>query len=162
LKKTKQKDMDDIKKAIAAIDARKKGMRASFVRGGQTGMVQTNVKKYPKKNSIKDYIYPGIKNQIKANNKHIDIVFIHGLIASYYIVEEDAEYIHRLDSKKEYNENISYFRTSIGKSEKDKFVKKLEKRNKGYVFLDMVSPKTDPVMRVIVDSSDKELIGNKY
>ena len=30
-----QKDMDDIKKAIAAIDARKKGMRASFVRGGQ-------------------------------------------------------------------------------------------------------------------------------
>jgi len=157
-----QKDMDDIKKAIAAIDAKKKGLRASFVRGGQTGMVQTNLKKYPKKNSVKDYVYPGIKNQIKANNKHIDIVFIHGLISSYYIVEEDAELIHNLDNKKEYVENISYFRTSIGKSEKDKFVKKLQERNKGYIFLDMIFPKTDPIMRVVVDSSDSKLIGTKY
>lgn len=154
--------MDDIKKAIAAIDAKKKGLRASFVRGGQTGMVQTNLKKYPKKNSVKDYVYPGIKNQIKAKSKHIDIVFIHGLIASYYIVEEDAEYIHKLDNKKEYVENLSYLRTSIGKSEKEKFIIKLEDNNKGYVFLDMVLPKTDPIMRVIVNSSDKELIGNKY
>tara|TARA_Y100000385_G_C12707700_1_gene473235 strand:- start:60 stop:539 length:480 start_codon:yes stop_codon:yes gene_type:complete len=157
-----QKDMDDIKKAIAAIDAKKKGLRASFVRGGQTGMVQTNLKKYPKKNSVKDYVYPGIKNQIKANNKHIDIVFIHGLTSSYYIVEEDAEFIHNLDNKKEYVENISYFRTSIGKSEKDKFIKKLQERNKGYVFLDMIFPKTDPIMRVVVDSSDSKLIGTKY
>ena len=158
-----KKDLDDVKKAIAAIDARKKGMRASFVRGGQTGMVQTNLKKYPKKNYVKDYVYPGIKNQIKANNKHIDIVFIHGLTSSYYVVEEDAEYIHKLDSTKEYVENVSYFRTSIGKGEKDKFIKKLKKRNKGYVFLDMVLPKTDPIMRVIVDSSDKNLIGpHKY
>ena len=157
-----QKDMDDIKKAIAAIDARKKGFRASFVRGGQTGMVQTNLKKYPKKNSVKDYVYPGIKNQIKANNKHIDIVFIHGLISSYYIVEEDAELIHNLDNKKDYVENISYFRTSIGKSEKDKFIKKLQERNKGYIFLDMIFPKTDPIMRVVVDSSDSKLIGTKY
>ena len=157
-----QKDMDDIKKAIAAIDAKKKGLRASFVRGGQTGMVQTNLKKYPKKNSVKDYVYPGIKNQIKANNKHIDIVFIHGLTSSYYIVEEDAEFIHNLDNKKEYVENISYFRTSIGKSEKDKFIKKLQERNKGYVFLDMIFPKTDPIMRVVVDSLDSKLIGTKY
>ncbi|MDB4156406.1 hypothetical protein OAE42_02990 [Gammaproteobacteria bacterium] len=157
-----QKDMDDIKKAIAAIDAKKKGLRASFVRGGQTGMVQTNLKKYPKKNSVKDYVYPGIKNQIKANNKHIDIVFIHGLTSSYYIVEEDAEFIHNLENKKEYVENISYFRTSIGKSEKDKFVKKLQERNKGYIFLDMIFPKTDPIMRVVVDSSDSKLIGTKY
>jgi hypothetical protein len=155
-------DMDDIKKAIAAIDAKKKGLRASFVRGGQTGMVQTNLKKYPKKNSVKDYVYPGIKNQIKANNKHIDIVFIHGLTSSYYIVEEDAEFIHNLENKKEYVENISYFRTSIGKSEKDKFIKKLQERNKGYVFLDMIFPKTDPIMRVVVDSSDSKLIGTKY
>ena len=157
-----QKDMDDIKKAIAAIDAKKKGLRASFVRGGQTGMVQTNLKKYPKKNSVKDYVYPGIKNQIKANNKHIDIVFIHGLTSSYYIVEEDAEFIHNLENKKEYVENISYFRTSIGKSEKDKFIKKLQERNKGYIFLDMIFPKTDPIMRVVVDSSDSKLIGTKY
>jgi len=151
-----------LKKAIAAIDAKKKGLRASFVRGGQTGMVQTNLKKYPKKNSVKDYVYPGIKNQIKANNKHIDIVFIHGLTSSYYIVEEDAEFIHNLENKKEYVENISYFRTSIGKSEKDKFIKKLQERNKGYVFLDMIFPKTDPIMRVVVDSSDSKLIGTKY
>jgi len=157
-----QKDMDAIKKAIAAIDAKKKGLRASFVRGGQTGMVQTNLKKYPKKNSVKDYVYPGIKDQIKANNKHIDIVFIHGLTSSYYIVEEDAEFIHNLDNKKEYVENISYFRTSIGKSEKGKFIKKLQERNKGYIFLDMIFPKTDPIMRVVVDSSDSKLIGTKY
>ena len=129
-----QKDMDDIKKAIAAIDAKKKGLRASFVRGGQTGMVQTNLKKYPKKNSVKEYVYPGIKNQIKANNKHIDIVFIHGLTSSYYIVEEDAEFIHNLDNKKEYVENISYFRTSIGKSEKDKFIKNFKKEIKDIFF----------------------------
>ena len=157
-----QKDMDDVKKAIAAIDARKKGMRASFVRGGQTGMVQTNLKKYPKKNYVQDYVYPGIKNQIKANNKHIDIVFIHGLTSSYYVVEEDAEYIQKLDNTKEYVENISYFRTSIGKSEKNKFIKKLKERNKGFIFLDMIFPKTDPVMRVAVDSSDVTLIGTKY
>jgi hypothetical protein len=157
-----KKDLDDVKKAIAAIDARKKGMRASFVRGGQTGMVQTNLKKYPKKNYVKDYVYPGIKNQIKANNKHIDIVFIHGLTSSYYVVEEDAEYIHKLDSTKEYVENISYFRTSIGKSEKDKFIKKLKERNKGFIFLDMIFPKTNPIMRVAVDSSDVTLIGTKY
>lgn len=157
-----QKDMDDVKKAIAAIKAKKKNIRASIVRGGQTGMVQTNLKKYPKKNYVKDYVYPGIKNQIKANNKHIDIVFIHGLTSSYYVVEEDAEYIHKLDNTKEYVENISYFRTSIGKSEKDKFIKKLKERNKGFIFLDMIFPKTDPVMRVAVDSSDATLIGTKY
>jgi len=158
-----QKDLDDVKKAIAAIDGRKKGMRASFVRGGQTGMVQTKLKKYPKKNYVKDYVYPGIKNLVKSNYKHIDIVFIHGLTSRYYVVEEDAQFIHALDSTKEYVENISYFRTSIGKGEKDKFIKKLKKRNKGYVFLDMVLPKTDPIMRVIVDSSDKNLIGpHKY
>ena len=44
---------------------------------------------------------------------------------------------------------------------KQKKIEKLTEQNKGYVFMDMKKPITDPVMRIIVDSSDKELIGDK-
>ena len=141
--------------------ATNKAPNARFVQGGQTGMRQTNVKNYPKKKYRRDNIYPGIKNTIKAKYKHIDIVFMNGLSTRYYVAEEDAELIHKLDSKKEYRPDISYFLTSIGRNEKKKFIGKLTEQNKGYVFMDMKKPITDPVMRIIVDSSDKALIGDE-
>ena len=115
----------------------------------------------------KDPGYPGpgsrqaVKVKVKAKYKHIDIVFMNGLSTRYYVAEEDAELIHKLDSKKEYRPDISYFLTSIGRNEKKKFIGKLTEQNKGYVFMDMKKPITDPVMRIIVDSSDKELIGDE-
>ncbi len=149
--------MEDAKKNIAA----KKAPNARFVRGGQTGMVQQDLKNYSQKKIRGDHVYPGIKNTIKAKYKHIDIVFMHGLSTRYYVAEEDAELIHKLDSDKEYRENISYFLTSIPRDEKKEFIKKLAEKNKGYVFMDMKKPLTDPVMRVIIDSSDTELIGDE-
>ena len=141
--------------------AANKAPNARFVQGGKTGMVQTNIKNYPKNKYRRDNIYPGIKNTIKAKYKHIDIVFMNGLSTRYYVAEEDAELIHKLDSKKTYRSDISYFLISIGRNEKKEFVEKLTEQNKGYVFMDMKKPITDPVMRIIVDSSDKELIGDE-
>jgi hypothetical protein len=147
-----------VKKAMKDTNSR----RNPFVPGGQTGMVQQgNLKNYPKKKIRGNLVYPGIKNTIKAKYKHIDIVFMHGLSTRYYVAEEDAELIHKLDSNKDYRENISYFLTSIPRDEKKEFIKKLAGKNKGYVFMDMKKPLTDPVMRVIVDSSDPELISNE-
>ena len=157
-----KEDMDAVKKAIAAVDERKKSMRATFVRGGQTGMRQQKLKNYGSSKPNRDLIYPGIKNQVKANHKSIDIVFMHGLEKRYYIADEDAQLVHKLDSKKKFSENLSYDRTSISMNEKSKFVKLLKEKNKGYVFLDMIFPKTDPIMRVVTDSSDPSLIGDKY
>ena len=86
---------------------------------------------------------------------------MNGLSTRYYVAEEDAELIHKLDSEKTYRPDISYFLTSIGRNEKKKFIGKLTEQNKGYVFMDMKKPITDPVMRTIVDSSDKALIGDE-
>jgi len=155
--KKDREEMEAAKKNIAA----NKAPNARFVQGGQTGMRQTNVKNYPKNKYRRDNIYPGIKNTIKAKYKHIDIVFMNGLSTRYYVAEEDAELIHKLDSEKTYRQDISYFLTSIGRNEKKKFIGKLTEQNKGYVFMDMKKPITDPVMRIIVDSSDKALIGDE-
>ena len=157
-----KEDMDAVKRAIAAVDERKKSMRATFVRGGQTGLRQQKLKNYPSNSQNRDLVYPGIKNQVKANHKHIDIVFMHGLATRYYIAEEDAELVHKIDASKEYSDDLSYFRTSISIREKSRFIKLLKEANKGYVFLDMIFPKTDPIMRVVAASSDPSLIGDKY
>jgi hypothetical protein len=152
-----KKDRDELEGAKKNIAA-----NATFVRGGQTGMKQqSNLKNYPRKKTSKDLIYPNIKNEVKANHKHIDIVFMNGLGANYYIAEEDAEFIHKIDDGKKYNENISYFRTRIFKREKSRFIEILKESNKGYVFMDMIRG-TDPIMRVVVDSSDNNLIGKKF
>ena len=156
-----KEDIDEVKKAIAAIDSRKKGLRASFVGGGQTGLRQQKLKNYPIGSKQRDLIYPGIKNQVKSKHKHIDIVFMHGLGTRYYIAEEDAELIHKLDSAKKYSDGLSYFRTSISIREKSKFIRRLSEENKGYVFLDMIK-NTDPVVRVVTNSSDPNLIGDEY
>jgi len=155
--KKDREEMEAIKKNIEA----NKAPDARIFQGGGTGSVQQNLKNYPKKKFRGNHVYPGIKNTIKAKYKHIDIVFMHGLSTRYYVAEEDAELIHKLDSDKEYRENISYFLTSIRRDEKKEFTKKLVEKNKGYVFMDMKKPLTDPVMRVIVDSSDPELIGDE-
>jgi hypothetical protein len=155
--KKDREEMDDAKKNIAA----NKAPNASFVQGGDTGLRQTRINNYPQNNHRRDNIYPGIKNTIKAKYKHIDIVFMHGLSTRYYVAEEDAELIHKLDSEKTYRQDISYFLTSIGRNEKKEFIEKLTEQNKGYVFMNMKKPLTDPVKRIIVDSSDKELIGDE-
>jgi len=155
-----KKDREEMDTAVKNIAA-KKVPNARFVQGGKTGMRQTKIKNYPKKKYRRDNIYPGIKNTIKAKYKHIDIVFMNGLSTRYYVAEEDAELIHKLDSEKTYRPDVSYFLTSIGRNEKKEFIEKLTEQNKGYVFMDMKKPITDPVMRIIIDSSDKELIGDE-
>ena len=85
-----QKDMNDIKKAIAAIDAKKK-VTASFVRGGSPGLVQQRLKKYP--NSTSNI---GIKKEIKETCKmHGEDLVLMEIGAYFKIIEEDAEYFHK-------------------------------------------------------------------
>jgi len=73
------------------------------------------------------------------------------------VAEEDAEIVHKLDKDKIYHDIKSYLRTSIASKEKKVFINKLNKLNKGYAFLDKIKG-TMPVMREIVDCSDKKLI----
>ena len=100
------------------------------------------------------------KKQLKDKHKHINIVFMQGWRSEYIVAEEDAQLIHKIDKNKEYHQ-ISYFRTSIKRKEKKDFINELHKENKGYAFLDRIK-NTNPVMRIVVDSSDKKLIGEKY
>jgi hypothetical protein len=155
---------DDIRNAIKAIDAKKKAIksiRASIVRGGATGMVQqSNLKSYPKRKPKDDYIYPGIKDLIKKKHNHIDIVFIHGAGNMYFVVEEDARYIHK-KYHWEYKDQWPFDQTCFGRSKKLKYIKDLQLKNKTYAFLDII-PNTNPIIRKIIDSSDISIIGDKY
>ena len=98
--------MDDIKKAIAAIDEKKK-ITASFVRGGAPGLRQQRLKKYPKSNHK-----IGIKKEIKETCKMHgeDLVLIH-IGAFYQVIEEDATFFHKhKEFKFNYTEtNATYF-----------------------------------------------------
>jgi hypothetical protein len=131
--------------------------------GGATGKNQQKLKNYGNPPKKDDFVYPQIKKQLKDKHKHIDIVFMQGHVSSYYVAEEDAELIKKIDRTKEYNSIDAYFRTSIAPKEKERFINELKEMNKGYAFLNMIKG-TDPIIREIVDCSDKNLIrdGDKY
>ena len=129
---------------------------------GSPAKDQQRLKDYGNLSKKDDFVYPNIKKQLKDNHKHIDIVFMQGWITEYHVAEEDAELIKKLDKDKIYDDNCkSYPKTSIKFKEKKVFINKLNKLNKGYAFLDKIKG-TNPVMRKIVDCSDKNLIGDKY
>ena len=129
---------------------------------GSPAKDQQRLKDYGNRSKKDDLVYPNIKKQLKDNHKHIDIVFMQGWITEYHVAEEDAELIKKLDKDKIYDDNCkSYPKTSIKFKEKKVFINKLNKLNKGYAFLDKIKG-TNPVMRKIVDCSDKNLIGDKY
>ena len=129
---------------------------------GSPAKDQQRLKDYGNRSKKYDFVYLNIKKQLKDNHKHIDIVFMQGWITEYHVAEEDAELIKKLDKDKIYDDNCkSYPRTSIKFKEKKVFINKLNKLNKGYAFLDKIKG-TNPVMRKIVDCSDKNLIGDKY
>ena len=129
---------------------------------GSPAKDQQRLKDYGNRSKKDDFVYPDIKKQLKDKHKHIDIVFMQGWITEYHVAEEDAELIKKLDKDKIYDDNCkSYPKTSIKFKEKKVFINKLNKLNKGYAFLDKIKG-TNPVMRKIVDCSDKNLIGDKY
>tara|TARA_Y100000996_G_scaffold400661_1_gene370867 strand:- start:265 stop:753 length:489 start_codon:yes stop_codon:yes gene_type:complete len=140
--------------------ARRKNSINRPYQGGAPGLTQTRISKFGARQKKYDFVYPGIKKQLKDKHKHINIVFMQGWRSEYIVAEEDAELIHKIDKNKEYHQ-ISYFRTSIKRKEKKDFINELHKENKGYAFLDRIK-NTNPVMRIVVDSSDKKLIGEKY
>ena len=127
---------------------------------GSPGLTQTRVSNFGTRQKKSDFVYPSIKKQLKGKHKHIDVVFMQGWLSEYIVAEEDAELIHKIDKNKVYHQ-ISYFRTSINPKEKKDFINELQKANKGYAFLDRIK-NTNPVMRIVVDSSDEKLIGEKY
>ena len=61
-----KKDREEMDAAVKNLAANK-APNASFVQGGQTGMRQTNVKNYPKKNIEEIIFTPALKIPLKLN-----------------------------------------------------------------------------------------------
>jgi hypothetical protein len=158
-----QKDMDDIKKAIAAIDAKKKGIRASFVRGGATGLrQQRNIKNYPpsrKGESMKQ----DIKNQCCMLGEEM-VLMQFG--STFDIVDENAEYFHKNFEFKYNSGTVNFFSTGFALSAINKYKKKLIKKRIKFCIVEEVSKeKGKPIIRKVTYSSSngpslgKEFIG---
>jgi len=128
--------------------------------GGSTGLVQQKTKSYPPKRKPTEYVYPSIKKQIK-DKYDIDLVLIAGG-PGFNAFEEDAQLMNREFGHKIHDKggtapyNITTFPYMIKKS----MIKKIEEKGIKYVLLSVVDH--DNVIREIVESSDKKLIGLQF
>ena len=146
-----QKDMDDIKKAIAAIDGRKKNIRASFVRGGATGLrQQRNIKNYPSSRNSES-MKQDIKNQCNMLGEEI-VVMQFG--STFDVVDENAEYFHK-NFKFKYNAaTVNFFSTGFSLGAINKYKQKLlENRIKFCVVEEIFKEKGKPIIREVTYSS---------
>ena len=124
-----EKEQKAIREYIA-----KQSIRRPY-QGGKVGTDQQKLKNYGNRSKKDDFVYPGIKKQLKDKHKHIDIVFMQGWITEYHVAEEDAELIKKLDKDKIYDDNCkSYLKTSIKLKEKKVFINKLNEQKQGYAF----------------------------
>ena len=148
--------MDDIKKAIAAIDARKK-VTASFVRGGSPGLVQQKLKKYL--NSASNI---GIKKEIKETCKmHGEDLVLIEIGAYFKLIEEDAEYFHKEFLFKYTETREDYFVTGFPSALIDSYKEKLiNKKIKFCIVEEIFKKKGENIIRkVTFSSSDKSSLG---
>ena len=107
-----------------------------------------------------EYIYPFIKEQIKKKY-NVDLVMSAGGLG-FNAVEEDAELMNR-----EFGHKISdkggkspYPITIYPYKHIDKLVQEIEEKNLKYAILSVVDH--DNVIREVVLSSEKELIGEQF
>ena len=114
----------------------KKTPPIKILRGGSTGLVQQNLKSYPKKpkKPKEEYVYIFIKDTLKK----------------------------KFGSKKptDYDGRMPYILTWIHEFKIKSMIKEFQKENIKYAILDIV-PNTDPVMRKVTASSDPSTIGFK-
>ena len=156
-----QKDTDDIKKAIAAIDGRKKSIRASFVRGGATGLrQQRNIKNYPpsrKGESMKQ----DIKNQCCMLGEKM-VLMEFG--STYDIVDENAEYFHREFGFKYSPLTTNFFSTGFPSRFIDKYKKEFTKRKINFCIVEEVFKKKGKaiIREVTYSSSNGPSLGRQF
>ena len=101
------------------IEKNKKNIRASFVRGGATGLIQQrNIKKYPSSRKHKS-MKQDIKNQCNMWGEEM-VVMQFG--STFDIVDENAEYFHKNFNFKYNPTTTNFFSTgfSLGSIEKYK------------------------------------------
>ena len=159
-----QKDMDDVKKAIAAIDAKKKNIRAKIYSGGSTGLVQQKGRIRKNNPEQKTGIIKHIKDTLKSLYK-IDLVIIE---VGYYmnIIEEDAQYFHKEFEFKIHDRggNSSYevagFPLDDSKTNMEKYKKILLERDISFCFVEQTEVTTNKVTREVTFSShNKSALG---
>ena len=131
-----------------------------FVQGGSTGLVQQKVKSYPQKRKPTEYYYIDVKDTIKSKSD-IELVLIAGGI-NFHTFEEDArlmnkEFGHKIHDQGGY---APYNMTSFRKSLREVMIRKIKSRDIKYALVDIVD--SQKMIREIVDSSDKDLIGLKF
>ena len=128
--------------------------------GGSTGLVQQKTKSYPTKKKPTEYVYLSIKKQIK-DKYDIDLVLIAGGIG-FSAFEEDAELMNKEFDHKIHDQggNAPYNMTTFRYMVKKPVIKKIEEKGIKYVLLSVVDH--DNVIREIVESSDKKLIGLQF
>lgn len=142
-----QEDTDNIKKAIAAIDARKESLKpfrksshnkyvkSPIVPGGDTGMRQQgNIKNYPSSRKYES-MKQGIKNE--CNMLGEDIVIMQ-FGSTFDIVDENAEYFHKEFDFKYNPVTVNFFSTGFSVHSIDKYKKKLLKRNINFCIVEEV------------------------
>ena len=156
-----QKDSDDIKKAIAAIDGRKKNIRASFVRGGATGLrQQRNIKNYPSSRRS-DSMKQDIKNQCNMLGEEM-VIMQFG--STFDIVDENAEYFHK-NFKFKYNPaTVNFFSCGFALGAINKYKEKLlEKGIKFCIIEEVFKKKGKSIIReVTYSSSNGPSLGRQF
>ncbi|MDC1149936.1 hypothetical protein OAT47_00430 [Gammaproteobacteria bacterium] len=171
-----QKDTDDIKKAIAAIDARKnnkkspnkpfrnKSIKSPIVQGGSTGLrQQSNVRNFSKSKNT-SYIFQDIKVTLKEMYK-VDIVFIQGG-RFFHAIEEDADFVEsHLGWRKHDRGGTQPWLACSGMATKrmeEFLIKKMEELSLRYAILRQTDYTKIKVTRTIVAAHPKNLIGMEF
>jgi hypothetical protein len=156
-----QKDADDIKKAIAAIDSRKKNIRASFVRGGAPGLrQQRNIKNYPT-SGRGESMKQDIKNQCNMLGEEM-VVMQFG--STFDIVDENAEYFHE-NFKFKYNPaTVNFFSCGFTLGAINKYKKKLLENGIKFCIIEEVFKKKGKsiIREVTYSSSNGPSLGRQF
>jgi len=171
-----KKDADDIKKAIAAIDARKKtkksphkpsrnkNIKSPIVQGGDTGLRQQNNIGNSSKSIKTSYIFQDIKVTLKEMYK-VDIVFIQGG-RFFHAIEEDADFIENSLgwSKHDGGGTQPWFACSGMATERmEKFlITKMEELSLKYAILRQTDYTKIKVTRTVVAANPEDLIGMEF
>ena len=130
--------------------------------GGSTGLVQQKIKpQKPASSRYKEYVLPSIKDEIKKKYD-IELVLIGGGPAGFSAVEEDAELMHKEFGHKIHDVGGTrpYNLTTFPYVAKIHMIKKLKKKGIKYALLSVVDK--DNVIRQVTESSDSNLVGEKY
>ena len=154
----KEKSIQD---AIKNIEKNKKKIRASFVRGGATGLIQQrNIKKYPSSRKHKS-MKQDIKNQCSVWGEDM-VVMQFG--STFDIVDENAEYFHKNFNFKYNPTTTNFFSTGFSLGSIERYKRKLLEREINFCIVEEIfKEKGKHIIReVTFSSSNGPSLGNQF